>query len=116
MLVTIKGRMTGRRFTVPVGYLEADDSIYVLVSEPEAKLWWRNLEGGATVELTVRGKVENAAAMVLHSGFEDVLQRYCEHFPGIAKMLGVRVVDGAVDAASLRDLARQVDMVRFVLA
>jgi hypothetical protein len=115
MLVTIKGRVTGRTFTIPVGYIEANDGIYVLVSGPADKLWWRNLDGGAPVELTLRGQVVDAEALVLHLGFERVLERYCKQMPGIAKRLGVPVVGGAVDAAALHDLAQQVVMVRFVL-
>ena len=116
MLVTIKGRISRRLFTVPVGYLELGDAIYVLVSDPYSKLWWRNLDGGAPVTLTLRGKAVDAEATVLYTGFTPVLEEYCRQFRGVARTLQVPVVDGVVDQAALNDLARQVVMVRFTLA
>lgn len=115
MLVTIKGRISRRLFTVPVGYLQATDAIYVLVSDPYSKLWWRNLDGGARVELTLRGKVVDAEGTVLYTGFTAILEEYCERLPGIARMLKVPVVDGVVEQIALRRLALQVVMVRFRL-
>ena len=113
MLVTIKGRVSRRMFTIPVGYFQASDMIYVLVSDPYSKRWWRNLDGGAQVELTLRGKVVDADATVLHTGFDSILEAYCEHLRGIARMLKVAVVDGVVDQNALQQLASQVVMVRF---
>ena len=55
-LITVTGRRTGRRFTIPVGYHEDGDRVTIPVEWPEGKRWWRNLRGdGAPVELRIRG-------------------------------------------------------------
>jgi hypothetical protein len=55
-LITVTGRRTGRRFTIPVGYHGEGDRLTIPVEWPEAKRWWRNLRGdGAPVELRVCG-------------------------------------------------------------
>lgn len=50
-LITVTGRRSGRRFTIPVGYRRDGASAKIQVGRPKSKLWWRNLRGGAPVEL-----------------------------------------------------------------
>jgi hypothetical protein len=52
MLVTFTGRRSGRRFTIPVTYLERDEAILVFSNQR----WWKNLRGGAPVTLRLRGR------------------------------------------------------------
>jgi len=54
MLLTVTGRRTGRTFTFPVGYREDGDRLRVHVASPERKRWWRNLRGGAPVEVEIQ--------------------------------------------------------------
>ena len=56
LLITVTGRRTGRRFTIPVGYRETDGGIEVAVGWPGRKRWWRNLRGGAPVVVRLRGE------------------------------------------------------------
>jgi hypothetical protein len=65
MLMTVRGRITGRFHTLPVGYVEAPGVIYVLVGDFETKRWWRNLDDGSPVALIVRRHVVDARATVL---------------------------------------------------
>jgi hypothetical protein len=51
VLITVTGRRSGRRFTIPVGYRRDGDRVRIGVQWPENKLWWRNLRGGAPVTL-----------------------------------------------------------------
>jgi F420H(2)-dependent quinone reductase len=58
MLITVTGRRTGRRFTIPVGYHEdGGGRLRVDLDWPERKRWWRNLRGesGAPVSVVLRG-------------------------------------------------------------
>ena len=41
MLITVTGRKTGRRYTIPVGYQRTRDDFTVLVSEAWRKQWAR---------------------------------------------------------------------------
>jgi hypothetical protein len=52
MLITFTGRKSGKRFTTPVTYMQRDNQILFFSNQK----WWKNLEGGATVWLRVRGK------------------------------------------------------------
>jgi F420H(2)-dependent quinone reductase len=51
MLIAVRGRKTGRVYTVPVGRHESDGTFLVCSDGP----WRRNLRGGAPVTLTVDG-------------------------------------------------------------
>lgn len=65
MLITVTGRKTGRRYTIPVGYHQVPDAIVVMVAEAPSKRWWRNYCDGGPVELRLRGKLLRGHAQVL---------------------------------------------------
>lgn len=52
MLLTFTGRRSGRPYTTPVGYHVDGAHLLVFTHSP----WWRNLRGGAPVELRLRGR------------------------------------------------------------
>jgi deazaflavin-dependent oxidoreductase (nitroreductase family) len=54
-LITLTGRRSGRRYTLPVGYQRTDNSVTINVGTAERKQWWRNLRTGARVRLRLRG-------------------------------------------------------------
>jgi deazaflavin-dependent oxidoreductase (nitroreductase family) len=54
MLITFTGRKTGRHYTAPVNYVRAGNCLIVTSRVDHA--WWRNLRGGAVVELRLRGR------------------------------------------------------------
>jgi hypothetical protein len=68
MLVTVTGRRSGRRYTIPVSYQEANGSIVILVAEARSKQWWRNYRTPGPIEMRVRGKTVHGTAEVLASG------------------------------------------------
>jgi deazaflavin-dependent oxidoreductase (nitroreductase family) len=93
MLITVRGRRTGRFYTLPVGYVAAPRVLYVLVGDYELKSWWRNLEEAAPVALILRGHVVDARAQVLDPGRDrDELDRalalYRARFRGILARVG----------------------------
>ncbi|MFL7868219.1 MAG: nitroreductase/quinone reductase family protein, partial [Anaerolineales bacterium] len=49
MLITVTGRKTGKKYTTPVGFYRDGDSLWIISSRD--RTWWRNLQGGAQVEL-----------------------------------------------------------------
>lgn len=56
ILITVTGRRTGRRHTLPVSYREDGGIVRIHVGWPEHKRWWRNLRGaGAPVTIVLRG-------------------------------------------------------------
>jgi hypothetical protein len=54
-LLTVTGRRSGRRFTLPLGYVPDRDGLLVISQHADQKRWWRNLRGGAPVALHLRG-------------------------------------------------------------
>jgi deazaflavin-dependent oxidoreductase (nitroreductase family) len=54
MLITFTGRKSGRVYTTPVQYAQDGNRLYVVTSE--GYTWWKNLRGGAAVQVCLRGR------------------------------------------------------------
>jgi len=54
MLITFTGRKSGTIYTTPVQYAQDGDKLYVVTSE--GYVWWKNLRGGADVQVHLRGE------------------------------------------------------------
>lgn len=52
LLLTFKGRTSGKTYTTPVGYHRAGEAILVFTHSP----WWKNFVGGAPVTRLLEGK------------------------------------------------------------
>jgi deazaflavin-dependent oxidoreductase (nitroreductase family) len=53
-LLTVTGRRTGARYTIPVTYVRAGDTVRVITKT--ARTWWRNLPSNPDVELRLAGR------------------------------------------------------------
>ncbi len=60
LLLSVTGRKTGKVYTTPVEYGHEGDELIVF-TQKERKLW-RNLKGGAKVQLNLKGKQVSAYA------------------------------------------------------
>ena len=67
LLLTVTGRKSGRRYSIPVGYHESDGTIIVFVGEPATKKWWRNYREPGRIELLHRSKRLAGTARVVAS-------------------------------------------------
>lgn len=78
VLITYRGRSSGRRFTIPVMYAKRDGTLTIFVGHPERKRWWRNLRGGAEVDVWLRGRRVRRRADVVkdRAAVETYLDRY----------------------------------------
>jgi|SRR5271166_186208 len=56
LLITVRGRRSGREHTLPVGYRQDGELLRIPVMWPERKLWWRNLREAAPVRVRLRGR------------------------------------------------------------
>jgi deazaflavin-dependent oxidoreductase (nitroreductase family) len=54
LLLTFTGRKSGIVYSTPVQYAQEGETLYIITSE--GYTWWKNLRGGADVELHLRGK------------------------------------------------------------
>lgn len=90
MLISVRGRKTGRVYTTPVGFHWLDDAMYV----PTASTWSRNLRGGARVVLTYRGRPRGGHGELIEDTGEvaAVYRRLLDEVGiGNARRLGFRV-------------------------
>jgi hypothetical protein len=63
-LITVTGRRTEQRFTIPVGYRREAGVVSVHAGTPNRKRWWRNLRGGAPVAVRLAGRGHRGWATV----------------------------------------------------
>ncbi len=116
MLITITGRKTGKAYTTPVGYYLQDEYLWVLTSRE--RKWWRNLQGGAKVQLLLRRKpVTGMADIELDE--ESVAVRmveYLRHMPQAAKPMGICMENKVPNAADIARVAKERLFIRIDLA
>jgi deazaflavin-dependent oxidoreductase (nitroreductase family) len=103
MLLTVTGRKTGKKYTTPVGYYLEGGYMWVITSRD--RKWWRNLQGGAEVNLLLkRTPVTAFADLELdEKSVETRMYEYLRHVPMSAKPMGIRVENGNANA---EDIAR----------
>ncbi|MGE5775610.1 MAG: nitroreductase/quinone reductase family protein [Chloroflexota bacterium] len=106
MLITVTGRQTGRKYSTPVGFYRAGDSLWVLTSRD--RTWWRNVRGGAQVKLLLKGKdVDAFAELELdEKAVETRLLEYIQRVPLAAKPMGIRVENKVPNAEDIARVAR----------
>ncbi len=115
MLITVTGCKTGRKFTTPVGYYEEGGYLWVITNRD--RTWWRNLRGGAEVELLLKHKPVRAFAETEldEKAVETRMYEYLRHVPQSAKPMGIRVENGNANAEDLERVAKDRLFVRFRL-
>ncbi len=102
-LVTVTGRRTGRRYTIPVGYQQDGDVLTVVVSRARRKQWWRNYREPGRVDVFLRGRRRSGTACVVapdSGAFADAIERTIRRVPQLARQLGIEKVgrNGLTDA------------------
>ena len=115
-LLMISGRKSGRVFTIPVNYIRDGKTLWV-VSDRQ-RTWWRNLQGGAPLEVTLARKIRRARGeVILHA--REVAHALAECFkksPGMAKHLKVKIDrEGNPDLTDLGAAARRCVFVKITL-
>ena len=107
MLITITGRKTGKTYTTPVGYYVEEGYLWVITSRE--RMWWRNLQGGAAVNLLLKRKpVQGIAEVELdEKAVEARMYEYLRHVPQAAKPMKVRLEDGKPNPADIAATAKE---------
>jgi F420H(2)-dependent quinone reductase len=120
MLITVTGRKSGRRFTIPVGYHRSGNVVTILIADAPSKVWWRNYRTPGPIELRLRGRALRGEAQLLPAGSEEFRARAEASFArsaAIARIFGVRYdARLGLSAEQLSDLADQAAIVRVTLA
>ena len=115
MLITVTGRRSGRRYTIPVGYQRDGDVLHVLVSKARRKQWWRNFREPAALEVELHGERRDAVGHVVDPASEQffaVVETTLRRLPVLARQFGI-VWDrrAGLDAEQRAVLAREVALV-----
>lgn len=87
LLITYRGRSSGRHITIPVMYAEREGTLTIFVAHPEQKRWWRNLRDGAEVEVRLRGRRLRGQAEVVEDS--AAVETYLGRYPGARKVIEV---------------------------
>lgn len=61
ILLSFTGRKSGKQYTLPVGYQQEGERLYLFTHSS----WWKNLRGGAPVTVQLRGRKRRGAANVV---------------------------------------------------
>jgi hypothetical protein len=115
LVLTFTGRRSGKRYATPVNYLQRGREVLITTDSS----WWHNLDGGAPVQLRLRGrKLRANAEAVRDPGLvADALTAIVRDHPPYGRWAHVRVgADGTPDAADVRaEVARGRVLVRVQL-
>lgn len=98
MLVTIRGRRSGRRYSTPVGYHSMDGQLVVMVADAANRGWWRNFIEPWPLELKLRGRDITAEGVVV-PGDSDEFRRCAEiAFRNVPRTAGLFGIEFNADA------------------
>ena len=89
LVLTYRGRRSGRTFHIPVRYAETEDGRLVIVAvRPERKLWWRSFDGGAGATVTLRGaRVAVRGALETGTARDAALEAYVAAYPRSGRLV-----------------------------
>ncbi len=106
LLLTIRGRKSGKSIAVPVNYSRIGDCI-TIVSRTE-RTWWRNLRGGAPVSVRINGRNRKAWGTAIEDApqVKLALQQYVQSLSRVPRRF--RDLDQAVTGR----VAVQIDLTR----
>lgn len=121
LLITYRGRKSGKEYTLPVQYVQDGSHIYIVPGYAEKKVWWRNLKGGMTVRLTLKGQTKSGVGILLdHDADAEAIAKgfglYLRQFPSLAKSHHVRIeADGQPNPDDLVKAVKDILMIKVVL-
>jgi len=92
LLLTVTGRKTRRRYSIPVGYQRDGDDVVVMVSEARTKQWWRNYYEPGPVSVRLRGEDRAGRAELVAPGsdeFRDRVEQTLARVPWMGRVFKV---------------------------
>ena len=119
MLVTITGRKSGKRYSIPLGYQPYGSSLITLVSKARRKNWWRNFRDPWAVEILLRRRPLSAEGELLDprsDAFREHAERTFRRMPWLGRQFDLTYdrKTGLTDA-QIEHLGREAAIVEFRL-
>jgi hypothetical protein len=120
MLLTVTGRHSGRRYTIPVGYQQDGNDLVVMVSEARRKQWWRNYYEPGPVALQLRGQARSGRAELVAPGsdaFRQIAEQTLKRVPWMRRVFHIADYDpgGELRSDQLDFLGEEIAIVRIRL-
>lgn len=107
MLITVSGRKTGRKISLPVNYYSDGEALWILSSRD--RTWWRNLLSGGEVEVRLHGHDMTGLGEVVldEKAVAARIVQYVLHIPVSARSIGLRIENGKPNPEDLARLSRE---------
>jgi hypothetical protein len=115
MLLSFRGRKSGSPYSFPIGYMQTGSELICYTPFR----WWANLQGGAPVIVTLRGRrlVGTADVCTDIATIADGMAVYLRHNPGDARFWKVRMgADRSPVRSDVDRAARENVQIRIPLA
>jgi len=106
LVIMLTGRVSGELISTPVNYIQKGKTIYI--TSQKDRTWWRNLRGGATVTLCLKGEEVEAWADVKETPAEVAkgIKLFNATFGTYTKHFSLTLdEDGNPDPEKLKELA-----------
>jgi deazaflavin-dependent oxidoreductase (nitroreductase family) len=116
LLISFRGRRSGKAYSTPVNYAQADNIVRITSSTD--RKWWRNLKDNPEVELQLRGKAATGTAEVFEEPkvVADELAGYLKTFPQAAHYFGIGLLkDGSFNPDDLLQSSKGRVMVKVTI-
>jgi deazaflavin-dependent oxidoreductase (nitroreductase family) len=115
MIITFSGRKTGQSYPTPVSYCQENETVYCFTHAG----WWKNLVGGAKVQVLIRGQEHTGTAIPIRDDREKKivgLGKLLSAVPSDARFYDV-VIDqqGSLDQNDLGRAADNATMIEVCL-
>lgn len=108
LVLSYEGRRSGKRYELPLQYVQHGDGVAVWAGNADAKTWWRNFTEPAVVDVVLGGRSHQAKAYLVVDPAERtaLLTRYLERFPATTpdarpKFFGARWKPGEQEMAAV---------------
>jgi deazaflavin-dependent oxidoreductase (nitroreductase family) len=93
MIIIVTGRKTGQQYETPVQYHQEGQTLWIVTSEQYK--WWRNLRGGAPVQVYLRGHTYEGCATPFTEN-AAVLAALKRIYPSFSDARSEQIAAGAV--------------------
>ncbi len=117
VLLIVSGRKSAKKYTLPVNYVRDRETLWV--TSQRERTWWRNLQGGAPLQVVLAGQALPAVgeAFVEEGAVVEGLQVYLRKSPQVARYFGVTLDEnGQPDPAGLAHASHERVVIRIRLA
>lgn len=104
LLLSFTGHKTGHRYTTPVAYASAQDRLLISTDSP----WARNVIGGRTVTVRLRGHTYTGLGHRLEDpAASEAAMRALLAIPGYARAVGIKRTNGGFSDEEIRRATHQ---------